>query len=49
MKEYTFLKAVLMQELIPATGCTEVDAVALAAGWAIRALDVPMDLSHIQK
>jgi L-cysteine desulfidase len=43
MKEDAFLKAILMQELIPATGCTEVGAVALAAGWAICALDVPMD------
>jgi L-cysteine desulfidase len=43
MKEAAFLKAVLMQELIPATGCTEVGAVALAAGWAVRALDIPMD------
>lgn len=43
MKEAAFLKTVLMQELIPATGCTEVGAVALAAGWAVRALDVPMD------
>ncbi|PJC73705.1 MAG: hypothetical protein CO013_06215 [Syntrophobacterales bacterium CG_4_8_14_3_um_filter_58_8] len=43
MKEASFLKAILMQELIPATGCTEVGAVALAARWAVRALDVQMD------
>jgi L-cysteine desulfidase len=43
MKEAAFLKDILIQELIPATGCTEVGAVALAAGWAVRALDVPMD------
>ncbi len=43
MKETAFLKAVLVRELIPATGCTEVGAVALAAAWAVRALDVPVD------
>lgn len=43
MKETAFLKAVLIRELIPATGCTEVGAVALAAAWAVRALDVPVD------
>ena len=43
MKEAAFLKDILIQELIPATGCTEVGAVALAAGWAVRALDVPVD------
>jgi L-cysteine desulfidase len=43
MKEAAFLKDILIRELIPATGCTEVGAVALAAGWAVRALDVPVD------
>lgn len=43
MKEAAFLKAVLTQELLPATGCTEVGAVALAAGWAVRALGIPID------
>jgi L-cysteine desulfidase len=43
MKEDSFFKAVLSQNLIPATGCTEVGAVALVAGWAVRALDVQMD------
>jgi L-cysteine desulfidase len=43
MKEASFLKAVLLQELVPATGCTEVGAVALAAAWAVRALDIPID------
>jgi len=43
MKEKTFLKAVLMREMVPATGCTEVGAVALAAGWAVRALNVQTD------
>jgi L-cysteine desulfidase len=43
MAETSFLKTVLMQELVPATGCTEVGAVALAVGWAVHALDVQMD------
>ena len=43
MKGASFLKIILMQELIPATGCTEVGSVALAAGWAVRALDVQVD------
>ncbi|MCX5825222.1 MAG: L-serine ammonia-lyase, iron-sulfur-dependent, subunit alpha [Deltaproteobacteria bacterium] len=46
MKEDALLKAALMRELIPATGCTEVGTVALAAGWAVRALDVQMD--HVE-
>ncbi len=41
MKEDSFFKSILLRELIPATGCTEVGAVALAAAWAVRALDVP--------
>ena len=43
MKKEAYFKAVLMQELVPATGCTEVGAVALAAGWAVRALGARMD------
>jgi L-cysteine desulfidase len=38
MKEKTFLKDLLIREVLPATGCTEVGAVALATGWAVRAL-----------
>jgi L-cysteine desulfidase len=34
----TRLETVLQQEVMPATGCTEVGAVALASGWATRAL-----------
>ncbi len=43
MKEEAFLKSILLREMVPATGCTEVGAVALAAAWAVRALDVPPD------
>jgi len=43
MKEASFFKSVLLRELIPATGCTEVGAVALASAWAVRALDVHVD------
>jgi L-cysteine desulfidase len=39
MKEDLFLKSLLNREVMPATGCTEIGAVALAAGWAVRALD----------
>ena len=38
MSEETLLKSLLDREVIPATGCTEVGAVALAAGWAMKAL-----------
>jgi L-cysteine desulfidase len=38
MKEKEFLKALLAREVVPATGCTEVGAVALATGWAVQAL-----------
>jgi len=38
MEEDLFLKNLLLREVVPATGCTEVGAVALAAGWAARAL-----------
>jgi L-cysteine desulfidase len=38
MEEDLFLRSLLLREVIPATGCTEVGAVALAAGWAARAL-----------
>lgn len=37
------LKALLVTGVIPATGCTEVGAVALATGWAVRALAGPVD------
>jgi L-cysteine desulfidase len=37
MKEKQFLKELLVREVIPATGCTEVGAVALATGWAVQA------------
>ena len=43
MKEKAFLKKILLREVVPATGCTEVGAVALAAGWAMRALDGPVE------
>ncbi len=43
MKEGSLFKSVLLRELVPATGCTEVGAVALAAAWAVRALEVPVD------
>ena len=38
MKEKAFLKDLLIREVLPATGCTEVGAVALATGWAVLAL-----------
>jgi L-cysteine desulfidase len=38
MKEKQFLKELLVREVIPATGCTEIGAVALATGWAVQAL-----------
>ena len=38
MEEKEFLKELLVREVIPATGCTEVGAVALATGWAVQAL-----------
>jgi L-cysteine desulfidase len=38
MKEETSLKVLLVRELVPATGSTEVGAVALASGWAVRGL-----------
>jgi L-cysteine desulfidase len=38
MEEETFLKSLLNHEVVPATGCTEIGAVALATGWAVRAL-----------
>jgi L-cysteine desulfidase len=37
MKEKQFLKELLVREVIPATGCTEAGAVALATGWAVQA------------
>ncbi len=43
MKEREFLKTILLREVVPATGCTEVGAVALAVGWAVRALNKSSD------
>jgi L-cysteine desulfidase len=43
MKEREFLKELLVREVIPATGCTEVGAVALATGWAVQALGSSTD------
>ncbi len=43
MKEGSFFKSILLRELVPATGCTEVGAVALATAWAVRALEVHVD------
>jgi L-cysteine desulfidase len=37
MKEKQFLKELLVREVIPATGCTEAGAIALATGWAVQA------------
>jgi L-cysteine desulfidase len=38
-----FLKDLLVRELVPVTGCTEAGAVALATGWAAKALAVSTD------
>ena len=38
MRETEFLKTLLVKEVVPATGCTEIGAVALATGWAVKAL-----------
>jgi L-cysteine desulfidase len=43
MEEDLFLKNLLLRQVVPATGCTEVGAVALAAGWAARALSSQED------
>lgn len=43
MKERQFLRELLVREVIPATGCTEVGAVALATGWAVQALGCSTD------
>jgi L-cysteine desulfidase len=38
-----FLKKLLIREVVPATGCTEVGAVALASGCAMQALADPVE------
>ena len=38
MNESLVLRNLLLREVVPTTGCTEIGAVALAAGWAVRAL-----------
>ena len=38
-----FLKKLLIREVVPATGCTEVGAVALATGCAMQALADPVE------
>lgn len=43
MDEEVLLKSLLEREVSPATGCTEVGAVALAAGWAVKALAIEAD------
>ena len=43
MDQDLFLKNLLLREVTPATGCTEVGAVALATGWAVRALSNQRD------
>jgi L-cysteine desulfidase len=47
MEQAFFLNTLLNRELIPATGCTELGAVALAAGWAVYALGDPHDIQGI--
>lgn len=43
MNNERLLKSLLEQEVVPATGCTEVGAVALATGWAVKALASDQD------
>ena len=49
MNGEVFLKSLLEREVTPATGCTEVGAVALAAGWAVKALtNEPDEIEEIR-
>ena len=43
MEERELLESLLAREVVPATGCTEVGAVALATGWAVQALGSPTE------
>jgi len=42
-EDILFLKKLLIREVVPATGCTEVGAVALATGCAMQALADPVE------
>jgi len=42
-EDLLFLKKLLIREVVPATGCTEVGAVALATGCAMQALADPVE------
>jgi L-cysteine desulfidase len=49
MENKEFFKSLLAREVVPATGCTEVGAVALATAWAVQALaSSPQDIKEIQ-
>ena len=43
MAQREFLKSLLVREVVPATGCTEVGAVALASGCAMQAVAEPVE------
>lgn len=47
MKYEELLKNVLIREVVPTTGCTEVGAVALATAWAVQAL--ASSTNHIEE